>query len=423
MIGRPSRGSLRRRLLVNLGVQFLLISAVALASVYAVRYVFGEVLMRRALELEAEHFVAGRRADPAYPLPLTRNLVSYLGSETAPAWLRGLGPGFHRHVRRGPEQMHPVYVHNFEGRRLYLLFRADQVDQLVLYFGLIPLACVLLALYLTAYLGYVYTRRSVSPIISLAERVSRLPADAAGTELTRDYADGEVGVLARALDRYARRLAGLVQRERAFTGDASHELRTAVTIIGNSAELLCGDASLSPVARRRAETIHAASRDLGEVLSVLLLLARETDSKESAERCEVGEIAAQELERCRLLFAAQSPDLHLHRLAALPVQAPSPAVGIVLGNLLRNACSYSQDGPISVTVLETSVTIADSGPGIPEQEIDNALAGHYRARGASHAGKGLGLAIVQRVCERYGWRVQLTHRRPTGLIATVSFVS
>ena len=114
--------------------------------------------------------------------------------------------------------------------------------------------------------------------------------------------------------------------------------------------------------------------------------------------------------------------MHLHRLASLPVQAPSPAVGIVLGNLLRNACNYSRHGPISVTVLETSITIADSGPGIPEQEIDNALAGHYRARGASRAGKGLGLAIVQRVCERYGWQVQLANRQPHGLIATVSFV-
>ena len=427
----PLRGAdtLGRRLLVNLATQVLLISAVAVASVYAVRYVFGEILMRQALTLEAEHAIEGLHARPDFVLPQTRNLVAYLGPGPLPAWLEGLAPGFHRRVPEPPgTQTHPVYVADAgDGRRLYLVFRAEAVDRLVLSFALIPLAAVLLALYSMAYLSYAYARRGISPVVALAQRVARLdPGEVAG-DLGRDLPGTEVAVLARALDDYAARIGALVERERRFTADASHELRTAVTIIGNSAELMAEDPALTPATRARVQTIRAAARDLGEVLSLLLLLAREPGTRAAAGppeagQCEAGAVAAHEADRYRSLLDGRPVVLEVHRQAQLPLSAPAQAVGIVLGNLIRNACAYTPAGHITVTVLEHTVSVADTGPGIPDADIPAALGGHYRPRGGSGAGSGLGLSIVQRVCEHYGWALHLGSAPGGGLVASVRFI-
>lgn len=415
--------TLGRRLAVNLVAQVLLISAVALASVYAVRYVFGEILMRQALKLEAEHALDGLRADGAFVLPQTRNLISYLAPGAVPAWLSGLAPGFHRRVPEPGAGVRPVYVADVgDGRRLYLVFRAEAVDRLVLSFALIPLAAVLLALYFTAWVGYVYARRGISPVVALAQRVARLRPGEVATDLGQGLPGREVAVLAQALDEFATRIGALLERERRFTADASHELRTAVTIIGNSAELLAEDPALPEGARARVQTIRAAARDLGEVLALLLLLAREADSQAPTGRCEAGAVAAHEAERYRALLDGRPLTLSVHRQAELPLHAPAQAAGIVIGNLIRNACAYTARGHITVTVLEHTVSVADTGPGIPEADLPAARAGHYRPRGASAAGSGLGLSIVRRVCEHYGWSLHLANAPGGGLVASVRFV-
>ena len=76
---------------------------------------------------------------------------------------------------------------------------------------------------------------------------------------------------------------------------------------------------------------------------------------------------------------------------------------------------------MQVIVSGRRVTVDDSGPGIAEEERERVFERHYRAAGTTGSGAGLGLAIVQRLCELYGWQVQLAPREPHGIRAVLDF--
>jgi signal transduction histidine kinase len=98
-------------------------------------------------------------------------------------------------------------------------------------------------------------------------------------------------------------------------------------------------------------------------------------------------------------------EVTVHTLGSLTVQAPSSLVTIALGNLVRNAFMYTKKGKVEITLLEDRVIILDSGPGIDP----------------SWQGKGLGLTIVKRLCERMSWQFIITGPHGEGTRAELIF--
>ncbi|MGI9334388.1 MAG: sensor histidine kinase, partial [Gammaproteobacteria bacterium] len=163
----------------RLGRAFLLqaaaISVTAVVGVWAAAFTIEEVLIKRALEQEAAHHWALRERHPQFPAPDTRNLTGYLatgGDESAfPPELRGLSTGYHSLPT--PADLTVVYVTERGRDRLALVFDGEQVRDLSVFFGLVPLGMVLAVLYLVAWLSYRAARRAVSPVEWLAREVHR----------------------------------------------------------------------------------------------------------------------------------------------------------------------------------------------------------------------------------------------------------
>jgi signal transduction histidine kinase len=94
----------------------------------------------------------------------------------------------------------------------------------------------------------------------------------------------------------------------------------------------------------------------------------------------------------------------------------------VLGNLLGNALRYTDEGRVEMRVVAGRVRIVDTGPGIPDDELPHVFDRHFRGSGAGGKGSGLGLSIVKRLCDLYGWKIEFANRETTsGLAVTVSF--
>ena len=108
------------------------------------------VLIRAALNDEVNHYWQQRDADPAFQLPNTRNLRGYF-DDSAPAELRAMPLGYREWTNGGLEFV--VNVSERDGRRLYLVFDRTNVSRLASYYGLVPLAAVLLVLYVSTLAG------------------------------------------------------------------------------------------------------------------------------------------------------------------------------------------------------------------------------------------------------------------------------
>ncbi len=411
------------------GFQALFITLAVILSVFIVRIVLEEVLVRRALELEATFFAERLAKNAAAPLPVTRNLLGYLdgGEPPPPDVLANLAEGLHFQVlinEVDPALTHPVHVSRLpDGRRLYLVFRAANVDRLVRYFGVIPLAAALLLIYLSSWLVFRLSRRAISPVIFLARRVALLDPTAPGTPLSDDFQQGEAATLARALDRFTERIRTLVDRERQFTADASHELRTPVTVIKGAGEMLAAEPQLSEKGRNRVAMIQRNAQSMSELIDTLLTLAREEEAAAGAPTL-VNEVVTDCVENCAPLLAEKPVRISIEAPYQLQVRAPGQPLTIVIGNLIRNACRYTESGDINIRVTGDRVEVQDTGPGIPEEDLERAQQRGWR-RSSDHdndAGTGIGLALAQRFCERYGWQLKLENRQDrTGLRATVTF--
>ena len=164
---------LTRRLGRDLLRQAFYISLAVLISMFVAGLLVEDVLIEQALEGEAEYYWQRVTEQGDDSLPDTMNLTVYregMGSGV-PDELSQLAPGFH-HASEPRETI--TYVTERDGERLYLVFEAEQVDELVLLFGIVPLALALIVIYLSTYLAYRVSRRAVSPVVSLATEHDRL---------------------------------------------------------------------------------------------------------------------------------------------------------------------------------------------------------------------------------------------------------
>ena len=422
-------GGLRRKLRVAF-MQAAAISIAAVIGVFAASAVLKNVLIQRALQQEAAHYWNRLAHDPRAATPDTYNMTGYLvpagGASSLPAPLRGLGPGYHALPRAQGGSL--VLVEERGGRRMVLLFKQEQVDSLAFWFGVVPLALVLAAVYLTAWLTYRSSRRVVSPVIWLARQVesfdprhpdpsaldpSRLPAAVEGETLT----------LATSLHEFASRIGQFVEREHNFTRDASHELRTPLTVIRVAGDMMAEDPALSPMAQRSLKRIRAAGRDMEALIEAFLILAREGDTGLPDEDFSVAALAAEEIEKAGALVAGRPVRLELVQEADPELHAPARVFSVMLGNLLRNACNYTEQGSVVVTVRRDRVEVADTGVGMSPAELSRVFEPFYRAGDKLRDGQGIGLSIVRRLSQRYGWPVRLESEPGRGTTAIISLPS
>lgn len=418
-----NRSGLRRRLSRDFLLQAIYISIAAVLGIVAVAFVLERVVSREALRGEAEYFRERLAEDPAARLPDTRNLAGYRSSTGVPEELRALEPGFHS--LDGHPAFGLVYVSDLGGERLYLAFDNRSVRDLVLAFGLLPLAVVLAVLYVALYSAYRVSRRAVSPIIALADEVRSLDPSDPESSVFRVAAppDDDIRVLSDALNDFSERLRAFAEREQNFTRDASHELRSPLTVIRMAADVLEANPSLNDAARTNVARIKQAAEDMEELTSAFLLLARQSNEELPDEFVLVNEVVAEEVDRTRLLTGTKHVEISVEADNELVVAAPAKVVGSVIGNLLRNGLLYTDQGAVTAIIRGDTVIVRDTGPGIAEDHVQKILSPLYRGGQASRSrgGHGVGLTIVKRLCERFGWPLAIESEQGVGTRVIIRF--
>jgi signal transduction histidine kinase len=272
---------------------------------------------------------------------------------------------------------------------------------------------------LSLLVGWWAASRVMSPVSELAERLRYSGRSAQPEALAAHFPDDEVGQLAEALDDYAARLTEVVQRDREFNADVSHELRTPLAVIKGAVELMLSRPELDDKSRARLLRIHRAERQCTDLISALLLLSRNERGHGAAD---VGRVAEQLLDMHRAQLGGKPLELRLEGEHGLVVDAPEAAVAVALGNLIANAVKYTPAGAVVVRLSASAVEVADTGPGLTSEEAERLFERGFRGSHAAHSqGSGIGLSIVRRLCDLYGWRVRVVPGNAGGVVATLSF--
>ncbi|MDV0439926.1 sensor histidine kinase [Xanthomonas sacchari] len=418
---------LPRKLRLALIARIVFAGCVVTLASYLVVAIVQHSLVGSILQQEARYYWRVHAQQPQQLPPNTHSLRGYLvapgqSDAAVPVDLRGLAPGLHED-RPGGEI---VLVDQNPSGRLYLVFLRAPAQRLAFWFGVVPTLLTLIAVIVVAWLTWRVSRRLLSPMNWLARRVSRwdprhpAAADLAPENLPADV-QGEARQLAAALHALAQRVTDHVARERNFTRDASHELRTPLTVIRVATDIAMTEQELPPRLNRSLQRIQRAGRDMEAVIDAFLILAREADVVPQSETIDVAELVEYEAENARELLADKPVTLSVRVLAPATLHAPPRVLHVVVSNLLRNACSYTDAGRVEVEVEADRIRIRDTGIGMSEEALRHAFEPFFRAEPERPQGTGLGLSIVRRLCDRFGWQVALENAEGGGILATVRF--
>lgn len=302
------------------------------------------------------------------------------------------------------------------GQHSYILMR-DQYDfeRSEQIYNVVILICSTLVLTLGSFFAWWWvSRRVIKPVHDLSAQVRTIAATRTYHPLQADFADDEVGELARICDNALKRFHEALLRERLFTADISHELRTPLTIIQTSAELLhmkganVGEAKRDELLKR----ILGSCQSLQDLLNIFLNLARNT-SFEIQESDTVHDTLNSIVEYYRPNAKAKGLELTFEVNDNCPGFYSPVVIGALAGNLIKNAILYTSEGCVKVTETATGFEVQDTGPGIDFENKDRIFSPHTRATDQQQ-GSGMGLSIVKRLCDRFGWKVELVSQGSQG---------
>lgn len=226
----------------------------------------------------------------------------------------------------------------------------------------------------------------------------------------------------RAAELKAQLLAESERLGRTLLNSVSHELRTPIAAISSAASGLLDSGKLSPVERNLVAEIEAASLRLNRVVQSLLSAARIQSGQLQAKLqwCDASDVVHAALEETREISAGHpidvllAPDLPLVKLDFELMQQ-------ALANLLVNASVHTPPRTsieLTARIEEGDVIfqVADRGPGVPAEHLDDIFDLFHRAPNAKPGGTGLGLAIVKGFIEAQGGRVQAANRMHGGAV-------
>lgn len=269
------------------------------------------------------------------------------------------------------------------------------------------------------------SRRITRPLVSLTAAVRRFEhGDRTVRAVTAGQGPGELGELAHAFDRMADTLAREDSLRRALVADVAHELRTPVTILRAYCEEMVDGVSEPTV--ERLVSLHDEVLRLGTIVDDLETLASAEAAGLRLERKPVGleRVAADAAEMLQPQFAAAELEL-LVELEPVEVEGDPGRLGQVVTNLLTNALKFTpRGGRVTLAVAPQGeiarLSVADTGPGIPPDELPHVFDRFWRGIGAAGiGGSGIGLAVVAELVHAHFGRVEASSTDGEGAVFTV----
>lgn len=353
----------------------------------------------------------------AIPAEIARGEPTLPTGSRASAEAEPLAPVFARAVYGQADAPYfMVFVFDAGRNPMWLLFRQ-------LGFPSILAASLLISGLVSAWLALMVTR-PVNRLVRLSVRHSQGDFDASIGEkllLRRD----ELGRLARQLTASAQQIKSLLQRQKDFVRDVSHEVRSPLARLQVASECLEVDPSDARALARISREIVV----IDQLVQGLLQLSRTERAMQGREPLRVDDILASCVDDAALDAKRRNVALCVTRSVGSPIVRGDPMMlQRVFDNLLCNALRYTAEGSkVDVSAASTAthwhLSVSDEGPGVPEHRLGDIFEPFVRldeARARDTGGFGVGLALVKRITDLHGGSVQAKNRSPRGLSVTVA---
>jgi len=277
---------------------------------------------------------------------------------------------------------------------------------------------------LAAALAALFVASSItSPLSGLRATTEALAAGDLSHRADSDSGAPEIRALARSFNSMTEQLAELLERQRAFAGDASHQLRTPLTALRLQLERAADSVDTDPrAARERIEAASEETERLQRLVEGLLMLARSERTAASADdgtiTVDVTALVRERAEMWQSLAEGKGVTIVASADEGINARALPTALEQIVDNYVDNAIGAARPGD-TITVIArrdgdtVDVHVVDEGPGLSEEHLARVFDRFWRAPDAPHGGSGIGLAVVQQLARSSGGDARLSNRTGT----------
>lgn len=259
-------------------------------------------------------------------------------------------------------------------------------------------------------------RQGLSPLRRLSQQAGKISFSSPGVRLTGTRLPDELTPLVEAVNGALDRLESGIEKQREFTANAAHELRTPLSILRSHVDLLEDRA----VAARLRSDVNAMSRLVSQLLEAARL---DHPERFPRRRMDLVSVVKDVCTACWPSMIAQGRQLEVTGIETpVPIDGHYDSIQRALRNILDNALAYTPKGsPIAIDIQKTEVRIADRGPGIPDEDKGRVFEKFWRKHASNGEGSGLGMSIVRRTMELHGGTVRVEDNPGGGAVFILSF--
>ncbi|MFN3555941.1 MAG: ATP-binding protein [Bacteroidales bacterium] len=287
---------------------------------------------------------------------------------------------------------------------------------------------------LIAAAGWFFARRTLKPIALMVKKANEITATNLDLRLNEGKRKDELYQLAATFNRMLDRLQDSFEAQKEFVSNIAHELRTPLAAVLGETELALSREKSSQEYQQALAQIHADSRKLSRLITGLLDLARASYDRSA--------IALTEVRLDEILLDARSDVLKVHPKYEIDllfddqweekeeegfvVKGNEYLLRVAFANLMENGCKFSAGKPVKVSLEYTNginkITIADNGPGIPDEDMEMIFKPFFRGKNKELTdGSGIGLPLVERIMLLHNASFGITSSEAMGTKVEVSF--
>ena len=423
---------LSHRIIIAMSIMVLLVGiSYCLGLWYAITQTESS-LVGKSLKTQLEYCIAENKVFATgsmrqqHPAPSPDKSIMIFGDGPLAQKLSSI-PHELRHLPEGFSEIlgdHDYFAYKLSDGPNTWIIRQDQFgfEQLEIDIYLQAILGLITATGIAAAIGYILSKAVADPVKDLASEIESLAGNDDFRPLNTVVTNKETAMLAHAFEQTMSELHNTLAREKAFTADVGHELRTPMMAISSSAELLALQ-SQDPAVQHQAKQILRSCERLNRLVHAFLELARG-----NAQITTIGK--TESLHRLAVSVCADWQCLAAKKGITIKVLQPNTDTQVnaalansVLDNLLRNAVQYTDSGAIEIQTSAQGLRVSDTGRGIPEDEISEIQKSFVRGSNSQGEGYGWGLSLIRRICEHENWTMQIHNRSPHGSTFEIDFNS
>ncbi len=286
------------------------------------------------------------------------------------------------------------------------------------------------AIFLTIIFGFIFAGQSLKPISRINHEVSKITAYNLTKKLSTGNNKDEIAQLARNFNEMLSRIEKSFELQKSFVSNASHELRTPLAAIKSEIQVALENDRSTEEYKSTLHSLYIDNQRLIQLTNGLLQLAKSEKTNENVQMVP--------LRIDEILFEVQDELTHQQSNYQImidfddipdddnwvTVSGNKPLLKTVFNNLIENACKYSDNKTAEVKIKFNKrnclISVADTGIGIPKEEIERIFEPFYRTKNAAtFKGHGIGLSICKRIADMHKGRIVVKSELHSGSVFSV----